>query len=180
MPPEPPRRALTIPLPSSRALSVAWPVVTAAAVVAVIVIGALRLAGVGGGDSGAADLAARQRSAVSTATRYAAAFATYDYRHLDRDFAATESHAVNPFLDQYRRETGQIRNELVTAKSRSSGKVLSAGLVSLRSGTAVVDIFLDQTIRNARSAQPRTEPQRVQMTLTLRAGRWLISNVKVL
>lgn len=150
-------------------------VATVALLVAVVVIGALRLTN--SGDGSATRTLQLQRSAVTTATSYTTVFATYDYRHLDRDFAVTESHAVNPFLDQYRKETAQIRDQLVKAKSRSTGKVRSAGIVSLHGSTAVVDLFLDQTISNAGSSQPRTDPQRVQMTLVRRDGTWLISDV---
>lgn len=170
------RRSLTVPLPSAPGLRAAQFTATVALLIAVVVIGVLRLSEHSGDDTAAHTLHL-QRDAVSTAIRYTTAFATYDYQHLDRDFAITQSHAINPFLDQYRKETAQIRAQLVKAKSRSTGTVRSAGIVSLHANTAMVDLFLDQTISNAGSSQPRTDPQRVEMTLVRRDGRWLISQV---
>jgi hypothetical protein len=93
----------------------------------------------------------------------------------------TEARAVSPFLGQYRTETAGIQHDLVKLKSVSTGKVLSAGVVSIAPSAAVVDLFLDQTIVNSAAATPRVESERVQMTLT-RAGAtspWKIAKVSL-
>jgi Mce-associated membrane protein len=89
----------------------------------------------------------------------------------------TESHAVDPFLSQYKSKTAQLRSAIVKAQSVSTAKVIGAGVASSSSTTVVVDLFLDQTISNSGSPTPRVESQRVEMTLVHRGGSWLISKV---
>jgi hypothetical protein len=115
------------------------------------------------------------RGAIAAATTYAADFATYSYGGLDAAFAKTESHSVDPFLSQYRNETAQLRATLVKAKASSSAKIVSAGIASLTSTSAVVDLFLNQTIIN--SSGTHVDAQRVEMTLQLQHNEWLISKV---
>jgi hypothetical protein len=114
-------------------------------------------------------------SAVTAAQSYAIDFATYTYDNLDAAFAKTESHSVDPFLSQYRNETAQLRATLVKAKASSSATIVSAGLVSLTATSAVVDLFLNQSITN--SSGNHVDAQRVQMTLQFEQGEWLISKV---
>jgi hypothetical protein len=132
-----------------------------------------------GGGSGTSSLDAVRSSAVQAATTYTVAFATYNYQHLGQDFGVTEAHAVDPFLTQYRKETASIRPDLVKLKSISTGKVLSAAAVSVTPTTAVVDLFLDQTIVNSASAKPHVDSQRVQMSLrrTSTSAAWQITKV---
>ena len=121
-------------------------------------------------------LAPRATAAIAAARRYTIVFATYRYDDLDADFAATEAHSVDPFLSQYRSETAQLKATLVKAKASSSARVVSAGIASLTSGAAVVDLFLNQTITNDRGTH--VDAQRVEMTLLRqRDGSWLISKV---
>jgi Mce-associated membrane protein len=115
------------------------------------------------------------QSAIATAKTYAIDFATYTYSDLDTAFAKTESHSVDPFLSQYRNETAQLRATLRKAKASSSATVDSAGIASLTADTAVVDLFLDQTITN--SSGTHVDAQRVEMTLQRQHDTWLISKV---
>jgi hypothetical protein len=64
---------------------------------------------------------------------------------------------------------------LVKAKATSSAKIVSAGIASLTSTSAVVDLFLNQTITN--SSGTHVDAQRVEMTLQLQHNEWLISKV---
>jgi Mce-associated membrane protein len=114
-------------------------------------------------------------SALQSARSYAITFATYRYDDLDADFAATEAHSVDPFRSQYRSTTAQLHDTLTKARATSSAKIISAGIASISSSQAVVDLFLDQTIVNARGSHE--DAQRVEMTLVRRDGKWLISKV---
>jgi len=116
-----------------------------------------------------------EQSALGAAKSYAITFATYRYDNLDANFAATEAHSVDPFLSQYRSTTGALRATVTSVKASSSAKIVSAGLASINATSAVVDLFLDQSIVNVR--QTRTLAQRVEMTLVRRDGKWLISRV---
>lgn len=165
-------RSLTVRLPSSAVLARMIAGAIVVLLVAAVVVESVRLH-----DADNRGLSSRERTVIQVATQYAVQFATYNYRSLDQDFALTESHAVEPFLSTYRSETSQIRPTLLRFKSSSTGTVLGAGIASLTSSSAVVDLFLDQTISNSASAQPRVDTERVKMTLVRRGGRWLISQV---
>ncbi|HWC33291.1 MAG TPA: hypothetical protein VG650_00565 [Mycobacteriales bacterium] len=116
-----------------------------------------------------------EQGALEAARSYAVTFATYRYDDLDADFAATEAHSVDPFLSQYRSTTAALRETVSKVKASSTAKVISAGLASVTADSAVVDLFLDQSIVNVK--QTRTVAQRVEMTLIHRNGKWLISRV---
>jgi Mce-associated membrane protein len=166
-------RELTVSLPAARA-------VLGGAAAAALIAGAV-VAGVRTHDL-ASDKAHLQHGlspfeagAIATAKSYAVTFATYRYDDLDADFAATEAHAVDPFLSQYRSTTDQLRDTLTKARASSTAKVITAGLASVSATQAVVDLFLDQTIVNAKGSH--VDAQRVEMTLVRRDGKWLISKV---
>jgi Mce-associated membrane protein len=193
------RRSVTVPLPSGRGLTVGISVLLAALLVATVIVEAVRLhdlshdksklrselAQLSGSvptgtlisGSSPAGMTALQQSALTAATTYAAEFATYNYNDFDSQLALVESHSVDPFLTQYKRETAQLQPDIVKAKSVSTGKVISAGVASITPTKAVVDVFLNQTIGNSGSSTPRVDSQRVEMTLTRRGNQWLISNV---
>lgn len=164
------RRSVQLPLPSARLLGVAVAVILFAGLVAAIVVTGIRLHNQNA-------LASARSSARAAAEQYTEQFATYNYQSLSHDFALTEAHAVDPFLTQYRKETVQLEPSLVKLKASSTGKVLSAGVVSATTSHAVVDLFLDQTITNSQSTQPQVDPQRVEMSMVRMHGRWLITKV---
>jgi Mce-associated membrane protein len=150
--------------------------VAAALVIAGLVVGGVRTHGLAStNDRLDHSLSSFDLGAVTAARGYAIQFATYQYADLDADFAATEAHSVDPFLSQYRSETAQLQATLVKAKASSSATIVSAGLVSITSTSAVVDLFLNQTITNDKGSH--VDAQRVEMTLVRRDSHWLISNV---
>lgn len=120
-------------------------------------------------------LSSYEQGALQAARGYAITVATYRYDELDADFAATEANAVDPFLSQYRSTTGQLRDTLTKAKASSTAKVINAGLASISSTHAVVVLFLNQTIVNAKGSHD--DAQRVEMTLVRHGDKWLISKV---
>lgn len=187
--PTPPRKSVTLTLPSSRAAAQILGVILVLALIATVIVESIHIHNLDKSRSSSSlpplrsgttvGLDDTSRGAIATASSYAQAFATYNYLHLSQDFAVTEAHAVDPFLTEYKKETSLIQSSLIKAKSSSTGTVKSAGLVSITPTTAVVDIFLDQTIVNAGSAKPRVDTQRVQMSLTRVDSEWKIAKVEV-
>jgi hypothetical protein len=185
------RKSVTVTLPSRRGVVRGAIAVVILALVATVVVesihihhlsraksdASLALLRLQAGAGGSFD--ATQHSALTAATSYATAFSSYNYRHLTQDFAATESHATGPFLTQYRKSTAAIQPNLVKLKSISTGKVVSAGIASVTPTSAVVDLFVNQTIVNSARPKPTVEPQRMQMELTRDSATspWLISKV---
>jgi hypothetical protein len=192
--PEPPRRSVTVTLPSRGGLLRGLLAAVVLALIATVVIEAVHirhlsqaksrlsvalLRAQAGAASSSSSLDATRASALSAATTYTQQFGTFSYQHLPQDFAATEAHSTEPFLSTYRKETAQIQADLVKLKSISTGRVLGAGVASVTPTTAVVDLFLDQTIVNSAQPKGHLEQQRVEMSMKLVAGRWLITNVKL-
>lgn len=185
----PDRKSVTLTLPSSRVVLRLLGLVLVLALVATVVIESIHIHDLDKSNSSSSlpplqtgtttGLDAASRGAIAAASSYAQAFATYNYLHLPQDFAVTEAHSVDPFLAEYKKETSLIQPNLVKAKSSSTGSVKSAGIVSITPTTAVVDVFLDQTIMNAGSSKPRVDSQRVQMSLTRVDSEWKISKVEV-
>lgn len=166
-------RSVTVRLPGFRALL--------GLLAAVVLVGGSVVAGVRTHHLAATksrlehQLSSSASEALAAARTYAIDFATYSYDDLDTAFQLTESHAVDPFLTQYRNETAQLSETLVKAKASSSATVVSAGIASLTASSAVVDLFLNQTITNG--SGKHVDAQRVEMTLVMRDGHWLISKV---
>jgi hypothetical protein len=192
---EPPRRSVTVSLPSGRGLVRAVGALIVVVLIATMVVEAVRLHDLSNdkshlaaqlnaahgqapdGTGSGAGLSDVERSALAAAKTYATEFATYNYRDFDSQLALTESHSIDPFLSQYRSEAAPLRSSIIKVKSVSTAKVISAGIASISSTNAVADLFLDQTISNSSRTTPQVEPQRIEMTLTRRGGRWLISKV---
>lgn len=166
-------RSVTLRLPRLR---VTLGVLAALLVVAGLVVGGIRTHhAFAQNDRLSHELSPSAQSAIAAAKSYAVDFATYSYTDLDAAFAKTESHAVDPFLSQYRNETAQLRATLVKAKASSTASIVSAGIASLSDTTAIVDLFLNQTIKNRSGTH--VDAQRVEMTLQREHDEWLISKV---
>ncbi len=192
----PARRSVTVPLPSGNGLVRSIGALLVVLLIATVVVEAVRLHDLShdkstlsaqlravrgeaptGGPSASTGLSDLERSALAAATTYTTEFATYNYRDFDSQLALTESHSIDPFLSQYKTEAAPLRKDIVNVKSVSTGKVVGAAIASISPTSAVVDLFLNQTISNNASSTPRVEPQRVEMTLSRRGSQWLISKV---
>lgn len=172
-----------------RGIGGGWPLVAVGilvlALVAAVVFLAVRL---GQQSSKADDLgkqvasasarALAQDSAVSTATKYAIDFGSYDYAKLDQDFRVVSSHLTPAFASKYKQISQQLRSVIVQYKGKSTAVVGGAGIESLRDNQAVVLIFLDQTVTTTQSKTPRIDRNRVKMTMQRQpGGTWLISDL---
>lgn len=118
--------------------------------------------------------------ALAAAKRYATDLSSYDYRNLDGNFRAVEQNATGEFGEQYRQVSRNLTELIKQHQAVSKGAVLSAGLVESGTDRAVVALFVDQTITNTNSPQPRIDRNRMQMTLVRQDDRWLVDNVTLL
>ena len=121
--------------------------------------------------------------ARGAATRAASTAATkvlsYDYRHLDADFAAGAARTTGAFRDQYARTTSQAVKQVATqTKATVVAQVASTGVVRASGDEVVVVLFVNQTTTSNRLERPQLDQNRVEMTMTRRGGQWLISQVR--
>lgn len=123
------------------------------------------------------DLQAAADDALAAARAYAVTLTSVDSNNLDRDFAAVLDGSTGEFRDMYTRSSGQLRELLVENKATGQGTVLDAAVKSAGETEVEVLLFIDQTVTNAASADPRIDRSRVVMTMQLVDGRWLAARV---
>ncbi|MGW6421510.1 hypothetical protein ACWF82_02450 [Nocardia sp. NPDC055053] len=116
-------------------------------------------------------------AALAAARAYAVTLTSVDSGRLDSDFAAVLDGSTGEFRDMYTRSSGQLRELLQENKATGKGTVLEAAVKSATETEVEVLLFIDQTVTNAASADPRVDRSRVLMTMRLVDGRWLASRV---
>ncbi len=107
---------------------------------------------------------------------------SYDYNHLDADFAAALSLTTGSFTGEYRDFTEKVvkpvavDNEVVVTASVSeagaTGRTTADQLVAL--------VFVDQTTRSTLLTDQAVDRSRVRMTLVKRGSAWKVSKVEAL
>ncbi|HEX6676069.1 MAG TPA: hypothetical protein VF486_13685 [Actinomycetes bacterium] len=148
----------------------------AAVVVAALLVGwlALRLR-----DDRAAAVA--REEAVAAARLHAPEILSYDYRHLDQDFAKAQADLTGKFKEDYARTTiTVVKPVAVDNKAVVEARVVAASTVWARPGEAEVLLFVNQQTTTAKTKGPRVDLNRVRMTLEKTKQGWLVSNVEAL
>ena len=167
---------------SRRALVTA---VLAIAVLAVIVIGAiLGLQYRNGTRTNDA-----RTAAMAAAEKAAPVIFSYDYRHLDQDFAKAEAFLTGAFRDQYTKTTQTVVKptalqyqgvvQAVVAKPTNGGAP-AVSVVSASPDQVVVLAFIDQSTTSTRVNGTQVDQNRVLLTLTNTPRGWLVSAVDAL
>ncbi|MCP2251638.1 Mce-associated membrane protein [Prauserella aidingensis] len=118
--------------------------------------------------------------ALAAAERYAVDLSSYDHKDLDGNFQAVERNATGRFGQQYRQVSDNLTKLLQQHKATSEGNVVRAGVTEADADHAVVLLFVDQTISNTNTEQPRVDRNRMEMTLVHRDDRWLVDKVTLL
>ncbi|MFJ8668560.1 hypothetical protein [Streptomyces sp. NPDC093600] len=129
-------------------------------------------------------------SAVAAARTAAPVILSYDYRHLDRDFAAARRHLTGPFLDEYEKTTttvvaptakkyqGVVKASV--AQPPGDGAAPAVSVVSASPDEAVVLLFMNQVTDSTQVSGPRVDLNRVRMTIARTAQGWKVSAVDAL
>jgi Mce-associated membrane protein len=126
---------------------------------------------------------------LAAAQKAAPVILSYDYRHLDRDFAAANGHLTGSFRDKYRKTTSKV--VMPTAKKYRgvvkatvakppSGNAPAASVVSASPDRVVVLLFMNQLTKSAQISGPRLDLNRVRMTLVRASDEWKVSAVDAL
>ncbi|WP_370946114.1 hypothetical protein AB5J62_00480 [Amycolatopsis sp. cg5] len=126
------------------------------------------------------DIRAAGDAALATARSYAVTVTTYDFQNLDRNFADVLDGATGEFKDQYTGASGSLRQLIQEAKATARGTVVESGLKSATADRAEVLLFVDQSVTNAATKDPRVDRNRVLMTLEHHDSRWLVSSLQLL
>ncbi|GAC54934.1 MULTISPECIES: hypothetical protein [Gordonia] len=118
-----------------------------------------------------------EQQAVATAKDYAVTLTSIDSGSIDQNFTEVLGGATGEFKDMYSRSSSQLKQMLVDNKATSKGVVIDAGVKSATTDRVVVMLFVDQSITNTASPEPRVDRSRVLMTMEKVDGRWLASKV---
>lgn len=122
-------------------------------------------------------VAQAEEQAVATAKEYAVTLTSIEAGSIDQNFTDVLDGATGQFKDMYSRSSSQLKQMLVENKATSKGVVVDAGVKSATADQVVVMLFVDQSITNTASPEPRVDRSRVVMTMDKVDGRWLASKV---
>ncbi|AOR31354.1 hypothetical protein BFF78_10195 [Streptomyces fodineus] len=160
------------------------------AVLGVVVVAALVVAAVLGWQYRQGRQAEQARGEALAAARSAAPVVlSYDYRHLDRDFARARALLTGHFRDQYGKTTKTVVSPTATkyhgvvkatVATPADGGAPAASVVSAGPDSAVVLLFVNQITESTQVSGPRLDLDRVRMTLTRTSGGWKVSGVDAL
>jgi Mce-associated membrane protein len=128
-------------------------------------------------------------AAMAAAEKAAPVIFSYDYRHLDQDFAKAEALLTGSFRDQYAKTTQTVVKptalqyqgvvQAVVAKPANGGAP-AVSVVSASPDQVVVLAFIDQSTTSTRVNGTQVDQNRVLLTLTNTPKGWLVSGVDAL
>lgn len=153
-----------------------WSVVVVALAVAGVAL-AVALSALLLGDGGGDALERDRAGALAAARERTLALTSYDHRTLETDVEAVLVTATGPFLDDYRATAAQLRPTFASTQAVATASVVAAGLESAGPDRAVAVVAVDQVIRTS-GAAPRTERNRLRMTLVRPDRTWLVERVE--
>jgi Mce-associated membrane protein len=122
------------------------------------------------------------RDQASAAARQdAVSILSYDYRHLNRDFAAARTTLTGSFAKDYQATTSKlVRPGATQYHVVVKAEVAAESVVSATANQVVVLLFVNQTTTSTRLDGPRVDLNRVRLTLVRVGGSWLVNNVVAL
>jgi Mce-associated membrane protein len=120
-------------------------------------------------------------AALAAAEAHAVDLLSYDYRHLDRDFARAHKVLTGSFADDYAHTTESVvRPTAEDVKAVVTADVAASSVVRASQNRVVVLLFVNQTTTSTRLEGPKVDLNRVQMRLDRVDGEWLVSKVVAL
>jgi Mce-associated membrane protein len=124
------------------------------------------------------ELAGRQ--AQQAAIAYAQVLTSIDSNKVDENFRQVLDGATGEFKDMYTQSSVQLRQLLIDNKASAHGVVVDSAIQSESTNKVVVLVFIDQTVANSTSPDPRIDRSRIKMTMEKVDGRWRASKVQLL
>lgn len=123
------------------------------------------------------DVNSARAAALKSAKTFAVDFGSYDYQHLDTEFAAVAKKMTPGFAKDYTSTSAKLKPTLMQYKTHVSAKIQGAGVTSVSTSKAVVLVFLDQTVQTSQSSTPRIDRNRLEVHLQKSGGKWLVSQL---
>lgn len=118
------------------------------------------------------------RAAVEAASAEVTALTSVSARTRDADVEKLLDGATAEFRDEFEEQTDAFREALASSKVRSTGEVVSAGLVRLDGDRASVLVAASGTVTNSQARRPEPRNYRLAVDLQKEDGRWLVSGLE--
>jgi Mce-associated membrane protein len=146
-----------------------------------LVVALLACAALGYRAHAAGQVETARSEGLAAARSAAPVFMAYDFHHLDRDFARARRLLTGEFRKEYSTTTQQVVKPTAT-KTRAVvvAEVRASSVVSATPDRVVALLFVNQTTTSNRAKEPRTDLNRVLMTVERVNDRWLVSKVDAL
>ncbi len=116
-------------------------------------------------------------SALSAAREAVVNFTSFDYRHLDQQFAVVQRETTGDFAQQFAAQRNTIRSRLTASKGVTRASIVDAAMEAATGTEATALVAMDQVITSSQLHQPVTSRQRVEVHLVSSGGQWLVDNV---
>lgn len=124
-------------------------------------------------------LAAASEGAQRAAVSYAEVLTSIDSDKVDENFKDVLDGATGEFKDMYSQSSVELRQLLIENKATARGLVIESAVQSVTKDRAVVLLFVDQSVSNAKLPDARIDRSRMKMTLEKLDGRWRASKVEL-
>ncbi|MFI5554899.1 hypothetical protein [Streptomyces sp. NPDC051738] len=126
--------------------------------------------------------------ALTAARKAAPVVLSYDYRHLDKDFATARTHLTGDFRDEYGKTTKTVvgptakkyRGVVKATVAAPATGAPAASVVSASPDKVVVLLFVNQVTESTQVSGARVDLNRVRMTMTDTDDGWKVSAVDAL
>lgn len=118
--------------------------------------------------------------AQQAAIHYAQVLTSMDPKNVDENFRAVLDGSTGEFKDMYTQSSVQLRQLLIDNQASAHGVVVDSAIQSASLSKVVVLVFIDQTVTNTQSPEPRIDRSRVKMTMEKVDGRWRAAKVNLL
>lgn len=124
---------------------------------------------------------AARRAGLDASREAARVLFSYDYRTLDKDFAAGRALTTGAFAKQYADTTTKVVTDVAKQKKAVvKADVVNAGVVRASADQVVTIVFVNQVTTSTLLPAPKVDLSRVRMTLKHVGDRWLVSKVDAL
>ncbi|MCV7425429.1 DUF3329 domain-containing protein [Mycobacterium montefiorense] len=120
------------------------------------------------------------QQAQQAAIAYAQVLTSIDANKVDENFRQVLDGATGEFKDMYTQSSVQLRQLLIDNKASAHGVVVDSAIQSESTNKVVVLVFIDQTVANSQSPDPRIDRSRIKMTMEKVDDRWRASKVQLL
>ena len=118
--------------------------------------------------------------AQSVAVGFAVTLTSIDYRDIDAGVNQVLDGATGEFKENYGKAADQLRQQLASNHAVAHGTVSESAIQSCHRGTAVLLMFVDQTVSNSVLTEPRVDRSRLKLTMQQVDNRWLASKVDLI